>query len=73
MNITVKIHIKEARNSKGISIRQLAEKTNLSKSYLSEVENGHYMPSIFVLCKIAIALDVKPEKLFSYEIENNCP
>lgn len=69
MNIIIKFRIKEIRTEKGISIRQLAEMTDMSKSYLSELENGHYMPSIFVLCKIAVALDVKPEKLYSYKTE----
>lgn len=69
MNIIIKFRIKEIRTEKGISIRQLAEMTDISKSYLSELENGHYMPSVYVLCKIAVALDVKPEGLYSYKIE----
>lgn len=50
--------IKEIRKKKGLLLKELAEKTGLSSSYLSLVENGRTSPSLKVLEKVAQALDV---------------
>ena len=44
------------RNSLEITQKQLAEKSGVSQSNISKIENGSYRPSIAVLKKIADAL-----------------
>lgn len=51
--------IKKSRNDKGLSLRDLAEKVELSASFLSQIEQGKASPSIENLKKIATALDVR--------------
>jgi transcriptional regulator with XRE-family HTH domain len=52
------IAIKDARKNNGLRQIQLAEKTKLSRSYISDIENGRYSPSIETLSKIAVCLDM---------------
>jgi len=48
--------IKAVRQSKGLTINDLARETGLSKSFLSNVENGNTSPSLASLEKIAATL-----------------
>jgi transcriptional regulator with XRE-family HTH domain len=41
-----------------LSLRELAERTNVSNAYLSQLERGLHEPSLTVLRSIASALDV---------------
>lgn len=50
--------IRKKRVEKGMSLRQLAEKTDLTPSFLSQVERDLAEPSITSLRKISEALDV---------------
>lgn len=57
--------IKGIRKKKGISIRELSKKTNISRSYLSELENNKKInPTLQSLLKIASALNVNVKDLF---------
>jgi XRE family transcriptional regulator, master regulator for biofilm formation len=52
-------NIYEIRMEKGLTLSGLAERANVSKSYLSNIErNLNQNPSIQVLNKIALVLDV---------------
>lgn len=59
------IRLKQLRRQKGWSLETLAEQTGLTKSYLSKVERGLSVPSIGVAIKLARALAVDVEELFS--------
>lgn len=50
---------KEARLEKGWTLDELAAKTNLSKSFLSEMERGKKYPTLSTLDKICKKLGVK--------------
>ena len=56
--------IRERRRAKGLSLGRLAEITDLSHPFLSQVERGHARPSISSLQRIAEALDVDAGWLF---------
>ena len=59
-------HIQRLRQEKKLSLTQLAEKTEISKSYLSHIErNIQTNPSIEVLMKIAMALGVDIQTLLN--------
>lgn len=57
-------YIRAQREMARISVRQLARLSNLSDSYLSQVERGLYQPSADVLKSISKGLDLEPEDLF---------
>lgn len=57
--------LKVLRKSKKLTLRQVAERTNLSISFISQVENGKSSITIDSLVKIAEALDVDPSFFFS--------
>jgi transcriptional regulator with XRE-family HTH domain len=48
-----------------LSLRQLADLSDVSNAYLSQVERGLYTPSAQVLKSIAQALDLSAEVLYS--------
>lgn len=64
--MTIGEKLKKSRNEKGMSLRELATKVELSASFLSQIEQGKASPSIENLKKIATTLDVR----VSYLIED---
>jgi transcriptional regulator with XRE-family HTH domain len=48
--------IKEKRKKKNLTQKELAEKANISRNYLSDMENGRYMPSVKTLAILASIL-----------------
>jgi len=56
--------IRTERLNQKLTLDQLAKKTNLSKSFLSQIERGSGRPSITSLKKIAMELGISVVKLF---------
>jgi len=50
--------IKNKRIKKKKTQLQVSEDTGISRSYLSDVENGRYMPSVEMLIKLASYLEL---------------
>jgi transcriptional regulator with XRE-family HTH domain len=65
--VEITILVSEQRKKQNMTIRKLAELSGVSTGYISEVERGEKKPTIEVLCKLAVALGVKPEELYTYE------
>lgn len=61
------MRLKLLRKKLGVTLETLADKTGLTKSYLSKVERGLNTPSIAAALKLAKALNVQVEELFSEE------
>lgn len=59
--------IKNRRKEKDITLKQLAEDTELSVGYLSKIEHGQNNPTIFNLQKICYALNITINDLISEE------
>src|SRR3954452_12964755 len=57
--------IRSQRRLANLSLRELAEKTNISNPYLSQLERGLHEPSVRVLKSIARALNVSAETLLA--------
>jgi transcriptional regulator with XRE-family HTH domain len=57
--------IRSQRRLANLSLRQLAERTNVSNPYLSQIERGLHEPSVRVLKSIARALNVSAETLLA--------
>jgi transcriptional regulator with XRE-family HTH domain len=62
--------IRRAREEKKFSQGDLEQRTGMLRCYISRVENGHTVPSIETLEKIARALDMKLYQLLYYEKES---
>ena len=60
--------IRSYRLQRGLSQGDIEKKTGLLRCYLSRVENGHTVPSIETLQKIARALDLKLSEFFAEEV-----
>ena len=60
--------IREVRRQKGMSQGDLARRTGLFSSYISRIENGHVVPSLETLEKLAQALETPLYQFFS-EVE----
>lgn len=50
--------IKNKRIEKKLTQSEVALKVNISRNYLSDIENGRYMPSVNTLSKIACFLKI---------------
>ncbi|ODT70163.1 MAG: transcriptional regulator [Pelagibacterium sp. SCN 63-23] len=61
--------IREFRETKGWTQLQLANVTGLSRKTINTVENGVFVPSVIVALKLAAALEVSVEILFSLSTE----
>lgn len=55
--MTVGQWLKEEREKAGLSLRQLAEKVDMSNSYLSKIERDLKFPSVDTLVKLGKALN----------------
>lgn len=62
--------IKEARTRKKLSQAVLAEKVNLSTTYISYIENGYKCLSINALIMIANSLEVSSDELLQDALKN---
>lgn len=69
-----KLCIKQWRINRGISQAQLAKRTHMSQSYLSELEANTKYPSIPMLYRIANVLEICPQYLLGCELRicDNC-
>lgn len=68
---TIGQRIKEIRKKKNLSQETLAEKTDLSTTYISLIENGVKCMSLETLVKVANALGVTADVLLSDCFENH--
>jgi transcriptional regulator with XRE-family HTH domain len=56
--------LKQLRTAKGLTQSDIDERTGLSRTYVSAVENGHTVPALETLEKFARALEVPMYVLF---------
>ncbi len=64
------IKIKQFRQTAGYSLKQLSEKTQLSVSYLSEIEKGKKYPKPEKIVQLAHALDRSFDELVSLQLDD---
>lgn len=63
--------IRTYRLQKGMSQGDIEKRTGLLRCYLSRVENGHTIPSLDTLSKIAGAMEVPLSQFFSENSHHN--
>jgi transcriptional regulator with XRE-family HTH domain len=65
--------VRQLRESHSLSQEQLAERADLNRSYIGEIERGSAMPSLATLIKLSSALEITPSSLLArYEQVANC-
>lgn len=57
--------VKSLREERGLSQEILADRADLNRSYVGEVERGTAMPSLGTVTKIAKALNLSPSNLLA--------
>lgn len=57
--------LRQLRAERGWSQELLAEKADLNRSYLGELERARAMPSLATIGKLASALETTPSRLLS--------
>lgn len=63
--------IKKLRNEKELTITDISERTNLTKSQISQIETGKSLPSLKSLLAITKALDITVGYFFNTDIDNS--
>lgn len=61
---TIGRNIREQRKARGLTLKQMSRRTNLSVSLLSQIERAESSASVSSLFKVATALDVRIIELF---------
>lgn len=56
--------LRDAREARGWTQAELAERTGVSRKTVNTVENGVFVPSVLVALKLARALDSPVDALF---------
>lgn len=69
------LRIKEVSKEKGISITRLAQEVGITQPNMSNIANGKTSPSLELLERISIALEVEVQELFAAPKEGaiTCP
>lgn len=60
----VSILLKEVRRRKKLTLNKLSEKSGISTTHINDIENNIKSPSLFVMIKLAKALDVEITELY---------
>ncbi|OBY26581.1 helix-turn-helix domain-containing protein [Leisingera sp. JC1] len=61
----VALNIQDLRRARGLSQEELAHRANVSRGYMGKVENAKFAASLDLLERIARALNVDSEELFT--------
>ena len=64
-NIEIGVRLRHARLTKGLSLRRLAGEVGCTESFLSKVENNKVRPSLAMLHRIVVTLEINVATLFS--------
>ena len=65
MKIVYKVY--DYRTKANMTLRELEEKSGISRATINNIENDIANPTVEVICQLAIALDCSPYDLFSLE------
>ncbi len=71
--INIGVTIRSFRLQRGMSQGDIEKRTGLLRCYLSRVENGHTVPSLDTLQKIANALDLPLSQFFAEDPVKDVP
>lgn len=58
-------YVRRIREGQGLSLRELSKRSGIAISYIMRVEAGEANPSVKIMCRLARALGVPVQELFS--------
>ena len=58
--------LREERNRRGLSLREVARRAKISPSMISQIENGRVMPSVSTLWSLTTILGMQIDELFNH-------
>ena len=64
LNKRIGKHIQELRKQRNVSAAELSRRTFIEKPNITRIEKGRINPSLFILKKIADALEISLEEFF---------
>ena len=64
VNKQLGMRIRYLREQRGMTLEDLSFDANVNKNYLSDLERGNRNPTVKILERIALALDISLEVLF---------
>jgi transcriptional regulator with XRE-family HTH domain len=62
--------IKELRNNRELSLRQLATRCNIDYSDISKIEKGNRNIQLSTVLELAKGLEIEPKELFDFKLED---
>lgn len=60
----VEILVKNIRQEKNISLAKLSKRSGVSTTHINDIENNNKSPSLYVMIRLAKALEVEITKLY---------
>ncbi len=69
INVIFGLKLRQARVQKGLSVTELAQRSQLSPSYVTEIEKGRKYPKADKILRLAKALDYDYDQLVSLRLE----
>lgn len=63
----IKYHLAKIRKTKKLSLSELSERSNVSKSCINEIERGKKKPLFETVCRLAAALEVPLSDMYTCE------
>lgn len=65
-------NIQQQRMNRGLTLKEVAERTGYTKGYLSKIENSEKAPPVSTLINLAKVLNINLSEIFG-EVEENSP
>ena len=65
--MNLKNRVRQLREERGLTQKQLGEKVNVSRQAINAVETGKFDPSLWLAYDIAQLFDMSIEEIFIYE------
>ena len=60
----MEILLKQVRQNKSVTLNKLSEKSGISTTHINDIENNIKSPSLFIMARLAKALDVEITELY---------
>lgn len=65
LNTAVGKTLLSIRTQKGFSQERLAYKSDVDRAFISDIERGVKLPSLTVIFKLALVLEIKPSEIIA--------
>ncbi len=62
--MSIEILLKQVRQEKNMTLSMLSKKSGVSRTHINDIENNLKSPSLFVMVRLAKALDVEITELY---------